>query len=101
MAFIKKLKLLERIDALVARKGTGSAEDLADKLGICRSSIFNHLDTLRQFGAEIDYCKFKKSYFYVNDKRPRLPMIPKSDSENYYGGESFFDFFRQSKIFGL
>lgn len=72
MKFIEQLKLLERFDALIARKRTGSAKDLAAKLAISRSTVFNHLDTLRGLGAEIDYCEFRKSYFYVNDQRPRL-----------------------------
>ena len=77
MALFEQLQLLQRLDALITQKRTGSAKDLGAKLGICRSSVFNYFDTLRQFGVEIEYCEFRKSYFYVDDKRPRLPMNDK------------------------
>jgi biotin operon repressor len=99
MNFIEQLQLLDRIDKLIARKGTGSARDLASKLGISRSSIFNYLDYLRQLGAEIEYCDVRRSYYYVNNQRPQFKVFSKSDSEHFYGGKIFFNFFPDSPEF--
>jgi len=93
MTYIERLQLLERIDGFLKRKQTGTADELAERLGICRRSVFNHFTSLRNMGAEIDYCDYRKSYFYVNDKKARLPIVPKSNSDKLYGGESFLNFF--------
>jgi biotin operon repressor len=99
MTFIEQLRLMQRIDILIARKGTGTPKDLSSILGISRSSVFNYLDNLRQLGADIDYCDFRKSYFYVDNKRPRFPVFSKADSENFQGGKIDFDFFSYSPEF--
>jgi hypothetical protein len=99
MTFIEHLQFLQCIDNRIARRGTGTARDLAVFMGISRSSVFNHLDTLRQLGAEIEFCEFRKSYYYVDDKRPRFPILSKSDSEKLQGGIYLFDFFSCSPKF--
>ena len=99
MTFIEQLKLLERMDKLINRKGTGSAKDLASLLGVSRSSVFNYLDNLRALGAEIGFCEFRKSYYYVDGQRPRLPILSKSISDKYHGGKTFFNFFQHSPEF--
>ena len=99
MAFIEQFQLLQRIDRLIARKGTGSAKELGSLVGISRSSVFNYFDILRSFGAEIDYCEVKKSYYYVDGKKPRLPVLSASDSENIHGGKTFFNIFPASPEF--
>ena len=99
MTFIEQLMLLQRIDRLIHRKGTGSPKDLSSLLGISRSSVFNYLDNLRQLGAEIGYCDFRKSYFYVDNKTPRLPIFSKADSEHFQGGKINYDFFSYSPEF--
>lgn len=96
---MEHLKLLQRMDALIARKGTGSVKEFSTLLKISRSSLFNYLDNLRALGAEIEFCDFRKSYFYVEGQRPQLPIISKGYSDNYYGGKIFLDFFCSSPEF--
>jgi hypothetical protein len=93
MAFIEQLQRLQRMDGLIHRKGTGTAQELGSLVGIARSNVFNYLDILRSLGAEIDYCEFRKTYFYANNTRPRLSIISASNSENLQGGKTFFNFF--------
>lgn len=99
MNFIEQLRLLQRFDSLIARRGTGSAKELASKFGISRSSIFNYLDTLRQLGADIEYCEQRKSYYYVNNKRPHLPTMSQSDSEKFHAGKIYMNIFQDSPEF--
>ena len=93
MTYFDKLRLLERMDGFLSRKRTGTAEEFAETLGICRRSVFYNFDTLRDMGAEIDFCEHQKSYFYVDDKRPHFPVISKSNSDKLRGGENFSNFF--------
>jgi biotin operon repressor len=99
MTFIEQLELLQRIDAFINRKGTGTAAEFAERLKVSRRSIFNYLDTLRRLGAEIDYCEHKQSYFYRDNKRPHLPTITKQNANKISGGESFLYYFSEVQNF--
>ena len=99
MTLIEQLQLLHRIDKLITRRGTGTAKELGSLVGISRSSVFNYFDTLRSFGAEIDYCELRKSYYYVDNKRPRFHVFSKQESDTIQGGKTFFNFFHDSPEF--
>ncbi len=45
----------------------GKAEELAEQLDVCRSSIFRYMDELRSYGAEIVYCKCTQTFSLKND----------------------------------
>jgi biotin operon repressor len=99
MTFIEQLELLERMDAVINRKGTGNATELAQRLKVSRRSVFNYLDTLRRMGADIDYCEHRQSYYYKEDKRPQLPTITKQNANKITGGESFLYYFSEVQNF--
>ena len=75
MTFTEHLRLLQRIDGLIHHKRTGTADALAELLGISRRSTFNYFKDLRVLGADIDYCSDRKSYIYVGNSRPQLPTM--------------------------
>jgi hypothetical protein len=99
MTFIEQYHFLMRLDRCIAGKRTGTAQELASFMDSSRSTIFINLDTLRSLGGEIDYCKFRKTYYYVDNKRPRFAILSPSNSEKYYGGKTFFNFFLDSPRF--
>ena len=70
MTFDKQRELLARIDAFLEGKHTGTAINLAKRLGICRRSVFNYFERLRGMGGEIAYCKSRKTFYYWEDRRP-------------------------------
>jgi len=55
---------LEYLDSLIQKKGTGSPENLALKLNVCKRTIFEYIDILRELGAEIKYDVARESYCY-------------------------------------
>ncbi len=67
MTFHEHRCLLQRMDALICRRATGSATDLADQLDISRASLYRYLDHLRDAGAEIGYCRQRRSYYYEKE----------------------------------
>ena len=69
---IKYVNRLERIDALVFMKATGTPEQFADKLGIRRSTLYQTLQEIRFMGVDIRYCFHRQSYYYANDRRIRI-----------------------------
>jgi hypothetical protein len=64
-SFIEKLRRLERLDALIRRRGTGRPIDLARRLEISESCLYKYLNYLKELGAEIDYCTYRQSYMYA------------------------------------
>ncbi len=99
MTVFNQLALMERMDNLINRKGTGTADELAERLGICRRSVFNYFDKLRERGAEIEFCSQKNSFIYTNDQRPDLPIITKRNADKLRGGKSFLNFFSRVQVF--
>jgi len=57
-------ELIERTDRLIRLSDTGTAYQLADRLGISRVSVFRLLKHLKTMGAPIKYCKYRKTYYY-------------------------------------
>ncbi|QHI35896.1 hypothetical protein IMCC3317_12440 [Kordia antarctica] len=68
MRFIEKIEVLKRVDQLIRIKATGSARDLAVKLGIGKSTVYEIIEILKNMGAEIKYCNYRKSFYYISDK---------------------------------
>ena len=64
MNFLDQISTLKRLDALIRRKGTGTPRQLASRLEISRTSVFNYLNILKNLGAPIAYCNHRQSYFY-------------------------------------
>jgi len=81
------LLTLDRLDSLIRRAATGSPEELAEKLGISRSWLFELIAFLKEeMYAPIVYNKNRCSYiysyppkFYLGFERDRL-----NTSENLY-----------------
>lgn len=65
MTFLERLRTLDRLHNLIRLKATGSPQQLAQRLQVSKRTIFNLLEDLRTFGAEIAYCKYTQSYYYA------------------------------------
>ena len=87
MSLIDRLQHPERMDALIRRKATGNPRQLADRFGVSPRSVANILDELRQLGAEIEYCRYRNSYFYRQPIRFQFNLVvSERDSDKIAGG---------------
>ncbi|SFF56762.1 HTH domain-containing protein [Thermoflexibacter ruber] len=91
----KYLERISRIDQLMRLKKTGSAEQLASKLGISRSTLFETLNLMKDYGAEIAYCPHRQTYYYTQDGYFEIGFKPKNklskdDMEKISGGNCLF-----------
>ncbi len=66
MNTIKTLERLQKIHSLIENECTGSPYELASKLNISERSIYNLIEYLRDFEAEISYDRSRKTYYYRN-----------------------------------
>jgi len=98
MTFLEKVQVIERVDQLIRMKSTGTAQDLSDRIGISRSTVYELIECMKAMGAEIEYCRDKQSYYYREDKILAIGFVNK---EKIRGGKIFFqNFFDLSGFFG-
>lgn len=64
MGILKYVNRLQRMDALIRRRATGTPEEFAERLGLCRSALMENIREMKELGAPISYCKHRQSYFY-------------------------------------
>lgn len=67
MSFTKYIERLKRMDQLIRLKATGDSKVFANKLGISRSMLMEYLREMRDLGAEIEYCRYSRRYYYANN----------------------------------
>ena len=85
------LQVLHRLDSLIRLKATGKPDDLANRLGVSRTSLFEMIAFLKSVMlAPISYSNTRKSYvydfppkFYLGFDRDNLAL---EETVNVYGG---------------
>ncbi|OQP57083.1 hypothetical protein A3860_10985 [Niastella vici] len=55
---------LQNIDRLIRVRGTGTPKQLAQRLHISESLLYEYLSFMKEQGAPIAYCKDRRSYYY-------------------------------------
>ena len=78
MTFLEKLKTVERVDQLIRLKATGTPDELAIKLGVSRSTVYEIIECMKSMNAEIKYCKATRSFCYESDKVLAIGFVEKS-----------------------
>jgi hypothetical protein len=81
------LATLDRLDSLIRRKATGTPIELAQRLRMSRSTLFELIAFLRdEMRAPIRYSKYKMSYiydyqpkFYLGFEKERLKSLESGD----------------------
>lgn len=56
---------LIRLDYLIGTKSTGSAETLANRLGVSLRTLKQYIQYMRECGAPITFSKERRSYIYL------------------------------------
>lgn len=64
MSILYERSRIKRIHLLVRLKQTGTATQLAQKLGVSKSTIYNILTDLKAIGAPIVYCREGRTFKY-------------------------------------
>jgi biotin operon repressor len=64
MKCIKQLERYQKIDQLIRTECTGTPHELSDKLGVHRSHVYRLLQTLKDYGAEIEYSRKQQCFYY-------------------------------------
>jgi len=71
--FSKLIDKLDRIDQLIHMKATGQPNELARRLRVSPSTLYEYLDIMKKvLSAPIRYCHFRRSYVYDEEGRLHL-----------------------------
>lgn len=52
------------IDYLIRSKSGGTPQQMARRLGISQRTLFETLEHMKNLGAPICYCRYRKTYYY-------------------------------------
>ncbi|WP_268122025.1 HTH domain-containing protein [Roseivirga pacifica] len=86
---IEKAALIKRIHLLIKRRGTGSPEQLANRLQISKASLFRNIDTMKALGAPIVYDFTGNTYYYDYEVDFNFGFISDCDAKKYNGGTAY------------
>ena len=78
MTHLDHTRRLQYLDQLIRQRATGSSRALARRLKVCRSTVMNDLDQLRQLGGDVDYCRLRRSYYYRDDRQLFIGFVPRA-----------------------
>ena len=90
MTFLEKLRAIERMDQLIKLKATGSAKELANKMSVSRSTVYEIIEVMKNMGAEIAYCSTRKSYYYQKEVVFAIGFV---ERHKVRGGKNFESIF--------
>jgi hypothetical protein len=68
----KFFERLQRIDSLIRLKSTGNPTQLANKLEIAESTLYEFLGLMKDLGAPIKWDGYRNSYVYVPEGKMEL-----------------------------
>ena len=91
MRFIDQIHRIERIDQLIRLKATGNPSELALKIGISESQLYEVLNIMKkELGGPILYSKIlimkQVSRLSLNQMRENFSQIPSNEVSTFYGG---------------
>ncbi|WP_428657435.1 HTH domain-containing protein [Runella sp.] len=65
MSLTSQIQRYKQLHQLIIKGATGSAKQLADKLGITERHVYNYLKELREMNIPIEYDPIWQTYYYT------------------------------------
>ena len=66
MKFAEQIERLQYLDKLIQSRSTGSPSELAERLGISRSQIYNLIGYINDVGVEVRFSRKQNSFYYAS-----------------------------------
>jgi predicted DNA-binding transcriptional regulator YafY len=70
--FIERFK---RIDEIIQNKSSGTPAQLAEKLDISESTLYEFIAVMKELGAPIQYDRFAQRYYYEEPGRFNISFV--------------------------
>lgn len=96
------LEIITRICSLINKQQTGNPKELSEKLGISKRTTHRMLESLKDLGAPITWCKRKNSYIcdenFSIEYKFQLKVLGEQEEKSILGGFSPFFIKKDEKI---
>ncbi len=91
MKFTEQLNRFLRLDQLIRLKATGTPRELAKKIGVSKSVLYDYINEMKDQEAPIVYDKSRNSFCYSENVKLEygFKKLDKDQLENLKGGMSF------------
>jgi len=81
MNLTKYLARFDRLHHLIRKKATGSPAELALKLGLSERAVFEYIRAMRDMGAPISFCAYRRTYYYEHEVQFNVGFRDLSEEE--------------------
>ncbi|MET6999906.1 hypothetical protein [Chitinophaga defluvii] len=81
MNVFETIEKINRLHTLIRRKQTGNSRQLAGRLSLSRTVLFELMRELRDMGAPIVYCRVRQCYYYEKEFNLCIQIIMKETEE--------------------
>ena len=81
MNYIELIEKVAILNELISQKQTGTPEEIAERLRISRSTLYNIIDELKLRGIDIKYSRSRCTFYYNNDVLVDIQISIKSLTE--------------------
>lgn len=91
MKFAEQIERIQYLDRLIKKRSTGTPEEMANKLGISRSQLYNLVSYLNDIGMNVKYSRTLKTFYYACGKKNieinfSIKLITENETYRIYGG---------------
>lgn len=101
MKLIEQLRLLERLDQLIRLKATGTPAQLASRIEVSERKLYRLIQSLKEMGFPIEYCKDCQCYQYTEAVKLRVEIqIAEEAMVKIKGGKTLTSFLEPLPNFG-
>ncbi|MDR9364576.1 MAG: helix-turn-helix domain-containing protein [Balneolaceae bacterium] len=69
MKFVEQIERLKYLDELIRKGNTGTPDELARRLGISRSQLYNLINYFNDLGVPVKFSRRKNSFYYHEDDK--------------------------------
>ena len=98
MKTIKNLERVQQLHEMIEMENTGSPKEISNKMNVSERLVYNLIEQLKDYQADICYSRRSKTYYYCNsfELKVNISVAVISDNElteifagSYFSGKSF------------
>ena len=106
MTLFQQINRMERIHYLIRSASTGEPNRFADRLNLSRRQLYNLLDEMKDYGAEIKYSRMNQTFFYETPfhlmVKVEMKNLSTDECASVFGGSAVNGMWNISiKVFGF
>lgn len=93
MRNFKTLERLQQLHNLILNENTGTPAELAELMNISDRSVHSLIEYLKEYEANICYCRKRKTYYYKEDFQIQVlisvKVLSNNQVTNIFGGSYY------------